>query len=186
MGLDMYLTKKTYVKNWEHQLPKEKHEITVLKGGKPKQGIKPERISYIEEEIAYWRKFNALHAWFVDECGGGEDNCQPIYIPVEKLEEVLGILKQVKEKLDNSKLVKKTIKTWNGESVEIDVYECEEEVTKLFSPQSGFFFGSTEINEWYKNDVINSIEVFEVLLEELEETRRNGIPTGDLYYQASW
>lgn len=178
----MYLSKKTYVKNWNHQSDEEKHNITVLKGGKTRQDIKPERISYIEEEVAYWRKFNALHAWFVGECGDGEDNCQPIYTPVEKLEEVLGILKQVKEKLDNSKLVKKTIKTWNGESVEIDVYECEEEVTKLFSPQSGFFFGSTEINEWYKNDVIDSIEVFEEILKEEELNGNNG----EYYYQASW
>lgn len=182
MGLDMYLTKKTYVKNWEHQSPEQKHEITVLKGGKPRQDIKPERISYIEEEVAYWRKFNALHAWFVNNCGDGEDECQPIYVPVEKLEEVLGILKQVKEKLDNSKLVKKSIKTWNGESVEIDVYDCEEEVTELFSPQSGFFFGSTEIGEWYKNDVIDAIEVFEEILKE-EELNGND---GYYYYQASW
>lgn len=182
MGLDMYLSKKTYVKNWEHQSDEEKHNITVLKGGKPRQDIKPERISYIEEEVAYWRKFNALHAWFVNNCGDGEDTCQEMYVDEEKIKEILGILKEVKEILDNSKLVKKTIKTWNGESVEIDVYECEEEVTKLFSPQSGFFFGSTEINEWYKNDVIDAIEVFEEILKE-EELNGND---GEYYYRASW
>ena len=182
MGLDMYLSKKTYVKNWDHQSDDEKHEITVLKGGKPRQDIKTKRISYIEEEVAYWRKFNALHAWFVNECGDGVDDGELIYVPVEKLEEVLGILKEVKEKLDNSKLVKKTIKTWNGEEVEIDVYECENEVIELFAPQSGFFFDSTEINEYYKDDVVDTIEVIEEILKEEELNGYNG----DYYYQASW
>lgn len=182
MGLDMYLSKKTYVKNWDHQSDDEKHEITVLKGGKPRQDIKTKRISYIEEEVAYWRKFNALHAWFVNECGDGVDDGELIYVPVEKLEEVLGILKEVKEKLDNSKLVKKTIKTWNGEDVEIDVYECENEVIELFAPQSGFFFDSTEINEYYKDDVVDTIEVIEEILKEEELNGYNG----DYYYQASW
>jgi hypothetical protein len=32
MGLDSYLTKKTYVKRWEHHAPEDKHTITVRKG----------------------------------------------------------------------------------------------------------------------------------------------------------
>ena len=35
MGLDMYLTRKTYVKQWSHQTPEERFEITITKGGKP-------------------------------------------------------------------------------------------------------------------------------------------------------
>lgn len=181
MGLDMYLSKKTYVKRWAHQQPEELNEVTVLKGGKPRTDIKPERVSYIEEEVAYWRKFNALHAWFVGECADGVDNCQPIYVTTEKLEEVLGILKQVQEKLNNSKLVKKMVSGWGGET-EVEVYECEEEVEELFSPQSGFFFGSTEIDEWYKENVDDTIEVLENILKEEE---KNG-GSGDYYYQASW
>jgi len=29
MGLDMYLYKKTYVQNWEHQTPEQRHTISV-------------------------------------------------------------------------------------------------------------------------------------------------------------
>ncbi len=32
MGLDMYLSKKTYVKNWSHQTPEETHSVEVRKG----------------------------------------------------------------------------------------------------------------------------------------------------------
>ena len=40
MGLDMYLSKKTYVKQWEHNPPEETYEVTVTKGGKPVEVIK--------------------------------------------------------------------------------------------------------------------------------------------------
>lgn len=182
MGLDMYLSKKTYVKNWSHNKPEEEHQITVLKGGKPRKDIKPGRISYIVEEVAYWRKFNALHAWFVGECAGGVDECQEIYVGKEKMGELLGILKQVKEKLDASKLVKKMEKGFNGKDHEIEVYENSEEIEELFAPESGFFFGSTEIDEYYKSNVEETIEVIEGLLKEDEETGSHG----DYYYRASW
>ena len=32
MGLDMYLYKKTYVKNWDHNDKKDHYEITIKKG----------------------------------------------------------------------------------------------------------------------------------------------------------
>lgn len=49
MGLDMYLHKKTYVKNWDHIKPENRHVITVTKGGKPVNGIKVERIARIKK-----------------------------------------------------------------------------------------------------------------------------------------
>ena len=44
MGLDMYLYKKTYVKNWEHMSPEELHEISIKKNGVEVSYIKKERI----------------------------------------------------------------------------------------------------------------------------------------------
>ena len=34
MGLDMYLSKRTYVKNWNFQKDDEKHKVTVKLNGK--------------------------------------------------------------------------------------------------------------------------------------------------------
>lgn len=64
MGLDMYLSKKTYVKNWSHN--DVQHNVVVEKNGVRRTDIKPERVSYVVEEIAYWRKFNALHNHIVE------------------------------------------------------------------------------------------------------------------------
>ena len=64
MGLDMYLSKRTYVKNWDFMKPEELHEVLVTKNG-VEVGIKPQRVSEIVEEVGYWRKANAIHDWFV-------------------------------------------------------------------------------------------------------------------------
>ena len=51
----------------------EKHSISVKKGGKSRKDIKPKRISHIIEEMIYWRKANAIHNWFVENCQEGVD-----------------------------------------------------------------------------------------------------------------
>lgn len=181
MGLDMYLSKKTYVKNWSHHSPEEKNEVTILQGGQPRKDIKPERVSYIVEEVAYWRKFNALHGWFVNECADGVDECQEIYVG-ERLDDLLVLLKQVKERLDKSTLQKKVVQGWNGENYEVEVYDCNEEIEDLLPPTSGFFFGSDEVDEYFKENVDETVEIIENLLKEDEETGSHGY----YYYRASW
>jgi hypothetical protein len=174
----MYLYKKTYVKQWSHQTPEETFEVTVTKGGEPFTKIKRNRICEITEEVAYWRTFNALHGWFVNHCGNGEDNCQEMHVDSSSLEELLTTLKQVQEILNNSKLVTKTVNDWKGGSVEVEVYECEEQVTELLEPTEGFFFGGTDIDEYYKEQVDETVEVLEELLSEDS--------SGEYYYRASW
>jgi hypothetical protein len=187
MGLDMYLYKKTYVKNWEHTSKELKHSFSVKMGGKVREDIKPERISYITEEVAYWRKFNALHGWFVENCADGKDECQEIYVEEGKMEEVLKVLKQVSELLNNSKPVVKVLQDWNGKDYEVTTFECEDEVKDIFSPTHGFFFGSDCIDRYYKEEVENTIEVIENLLKEKEsDDIARGLYGGDFYYQASW
>jgi hypothetical protein len=98
MGLDMYLSKKTYVQNWDHHTPEERHEVIVKRGGKLVESIKPERVSYIEEQVGYWRKANHIHNWFVQNVQNGEDNCKPYYVDIADLMNLLDMCKQVKKK----------------------------------------------------------------------------------------
>jgi hypothetical protein len=187
MGLDMYLYKKTYVKNWEHTAKELKHSFSVKMGGKVRKDIKPERIAYITEEVAYWRKFNALHGWFVENCASGVDECQEIYVTRDKMEELLGVLKQVGELLNNSKTIVKVLQDWNGRDYEVTTFECEDEVKELFSPTEGFFFGSGEIDEYYKEEIEDTIKTIDGLLKETEnEDAVKGLYSGDFYYRASW
>ena len=183
MGLDMYLSKKTYVKNWDFQTPEEQHKITVKKGGKLRKDIKPERITYIVEQVGYWRKFNALHNWFVDNVQDGEDDCREHYVDKSKIKELIDVLKKVKESLDKSpKVVKKVEMGWtNGEKEygDWEVYEDTSVVEELLPPSRGFFFGSYEVDKYYYEDVCSTLEIFEELLKE-------GETVSDYYYQASW
>lgn len=183
----MYLYKKTYVKNWNHTSPEQQHRISVEIGGSPRKDIRPERISYITEEVGYWRKFNALHGWFVQNCGDGEDKCQEIYVGEDNMKELLGILNKVQTILNESELVTKVQKDWNGKDYEVQVYDKTDEVEEIFAPTEGFFFGSNEIDRYFKEDVDRTIEMIEGLLKEnVGDDTTKGIYSGDFYYQASW
>lgn len=155
MGLDMYLYKKTYVKKWEHTEDDKQFHVTVTRGGKP-YPIDPDRVCYITEEVGYWRKFNALHNWFVENVQSGEDNCASYYVASEQLEDLLSTLKVVMK----------------NKSKPIEVLE------EVFPTASGFFFGSTDYDEWYFKDIEYTIDLIEKLLKEEEQ--------GDYYYESSW
>jgi hypothetical protein len=149
MGLDMYLNKRTYVQYWEHN-GDDNYEVKVTKGGEPTK-INPKKVKYIIEEAGYWRKANQIHRWFVENVQQGEDNCGEYYVDREKLIELLDLCKKVK--IDNA-------------------------LAEAYLPSaSGFFFGGTEYDEWYFNDIDNTIAILE---EALEDER------GDYYYTSSW
>lgn len=95
---------------------------------------------YIMEEVAYWRKANAIHLWFVDNVQDGEDDCKwHNEVTKEILEELLDTCQKV---LDNSSLAKKELPT-----------------------TSGFFFGSTAYDEFYMSDIKNTIDMITTILE---------------------
>ena len=94
MGLDMYLSKKTYVKNWDHN-PNRKHKVTVKLNNKIRKDIKAERVSEITEDVMYWRKANHIHAWFVKNCQDGVDECQSSHVSREQLEQLATLCEEV-------------------------------------------------------------------------------------------
>ena len=181
MGLDQYLNRHSYVKNWEHQTPEQKHKITVKKDNKIRKDIKPERISYVVEEVAYWRKFNALHNWFIQNCADGEDNCRPVYVEKSNFVELLNDLRKVKESLDKSgkKMVSVESGWANGEKTfeDVEVFEDTSVADDLLPTASGFFFGGTDYDKWYYDDVVKTIAIIEEVVAD---------ETGDYYYEASW
>jgi len=146
----MYLSKRTYVRNWEHQKTEERHEVVVTKGGQPTK-INPNKVTYIIEEAGYWRKANQIHKWFVENVQNGVDNCGEYYVDSSDLKKLLELCKQVEA--DNSL------------------------AESLLPSASGFFFGGTEYDEWYFNDISNTIQILE---EALEDER------GEYYYSSSW
>jgi hypothetical protein len=86
-------------------------------------------------EVAYWRKANAIHAWFVKNVQNGEDDCGNYIVSKGLLIELRNLCIKV----------------------------LDERNPELLKPKSGFFFGNTEIDEWYYGklqytvDTINDI-----------------------------
>lgn len=144
MGLDQYLTKRHYVKNWDHMRPDELHHITVVKGSKLST-IKPERISEIVEQVAYWRKANQIHNWFVENCQEGKDECQDAYVEREKLVLLLGLVSEVL------------------------LCKSDEVAREKLPPSAGFFFGGTEIDEDYWTDLEETKKLLTDILAEPED-----------------
>jgi len=167
MGLDMYLYKKHYVKNWEHNPPEEKIAITIKKGGKKHPEIDTKKITYIQESVAQWRKANAIHNWFVENVQKGVDECQEAYVDPTKLEDLRQTCIIVRDK-------SKLIDDGQGGKIIEDTTFAED----LLPCQSGFFFGGTEYDEWYLKDVTDTIKMIE---DELKLEHR-----AEYYYMSSW
>lgn len=178
----MYLEKRTYVKNWEHN--KVKYEIIAKKGGEIMKEINPNKVSYIIEEVGYWRKANQIHKWFVDNVVSSQDwNGESVYVSFEQLKELLETCKKV---LKASKLIKGKIKngsTWTREKGHVDniedgkVIKDPKVAQELLPTEEGFFFGSTDYDEYYLADITDTIKILGDLKEE---------DCGDYYYSASW
>jgi len=139
MGLDMYLNKRTYVQQWEHNKPEEQYSVEVTKGGKPAK-INPKKVKYIIEEAGYWRKQNQIHRWFVENIQNGTDDCGEYYVSKADLETLLELCEKVKA----------------------DHSLAEE----LLPSASGFFFGGTDYDEWYYSGIDNTIEILKEALED--------------------
>jgi hypothetical protein len=113
MGLDMYLNAKRFLWHNEEALGEDlAHHFPELKGRRVKELI---------VEAMYWRKANAIHAWFVKHCQEGEDDCGNYHVGREQLEELRQLILEALANKDASKL----------------------------PPQDGFFFGNTDVDLYY-------------------------------------
>ena len=108
----------------------------------------------IFQDIAYWRKANQIHKWFVDNIQNGNDDCGSYIVTKEQLERLLSICKHVKANPDSA---------W-----------------KHLQTQSGFFFGSTEYDQLYWDEIDHTINTLETVLNETDFN--NWI----VFYTSSW
>ena len=153
MGLDMYLNASRYLSDFDEADVEKKEAMLKLF---------PELEVYLEKdknpvremvaEIGYWRKANAIHNWFVQNVQDGEDDCKKYFVNREELEKLKGLCQQVLA--DNSL------------------------AEELLPPISGFFFGNTEIDEYYIDDLQKTVAIIDKAL---------ALPNNwEFEYQSSW
>lgn len=140
----------------------------------------------IKEEIGYWRKANEIHNWFVENIQDGVDDCEyHEEVTKEALEELLVTCQKV---LDSCELVEGKVnngyKYENGRTIPImedGKYVKDPSVAmKLLPTTSGFFFGGTDYDEYYVEDIKNTIEICKKALETTD------FETQMIFYVSSW
>ena len=130
MGLDMYLEKRD----------KNARQLINEETGK----------SYYEwENVAYWRKANEIHKWFLDYYNLDYDfNCELQEVSKEALQELVDTCKFVLGR--------------KGKNDEKFVAESK------LPTQGGFFFGGTDYDEYYYGHLESTIDQLEKVIRETD------------------
>lgn len=139
----------------------------------------------VSEGVAYWRKANAIHKWFVENTANGIDNCEPVIVSKEQLEELLNRAKRVKA---TSRLISGKVNNGyhfvNGKEEPIvedgKIIENPSVAIDLLPTTSGFFFGSTDYDQWYLEDIKSTIKQISAILDTTDWDNEY------VTYEASW
>jgi hypothetical protein len=160
MGLDMYLEREHYIGGqWEHK--KVSGMIEIKENNETVLELDPTTVATINVAVGSWRKSNQVHNFFVQRAQGGKDECQRSYVPNDLLIELRDKCKKILSYRDE----------FGADALNTTVL-----AEKLLPPQAGFFFGGTGIDDWYFQDLEQTINI-------LKDVKSN---EGDYYYQASW
>lgn len=154
MGLDQYLYAKRFA---SPNFPGDKDIYkTVINSVEAESFYRPESNGFpcvtVAVQVGYWRKANAIHQWFVDNCQGGEDDCRETYVDREQLEELRDLCKSILA--DHSK-------------------------ADDLPTAAGFFFGSTDYDEWYFHNLEETVETIDYVLTNISDE-------WSFYYTSSW
>lgn len=193
MGLDMYLFKchreAIKFKGYEPDGVKETNPVLYaqMEPYLQKRGI-PDAFEWesIFEEVGYWRKANQIHNWFVTNVQDREDDCGSYEVTEEQLTELLDICKEV---LEGSVMMQARVKnsyTFNTKGERVYGYEPgkviinPELARSLLPTQNGFFFGGTDYDEYYLEDIANSVVILSKVIEETD------FSSHAIFYSSSW
>lgn len=115
-------------------------------------------VQCITVEAIYWRKANAIHKWFVDHVQNGVDDRG--YYPVSELQ-----LRELLATVEN-------------------VLADHSRAAELLPTTTGFFFGSSEYDRWYFEDLIRTREKLINILDKFEPGEIGG--EWRFEYRSSW
>lgn len=159
MGLDMYLEARRFISGYSHSGMEENEMFRQIVDAVGMTDVQDERFATVSVNVAYWRKANAIHEWFVKNVQDGEDDCKTYFVSREKLVELEELCRRVVE---------------SGEP---------EVAAKLLPTASGFFFGGTDYDEYYFEQVDWTAKRLAELLTKLPDGGLHGV---DFYYNSSW
>lgn len=176
MGLDMFLWRmkkqqgKTFNEVLELKRKFDNEEIT-------KEQLRPyifhtklENINYeydsLFKEVYYWRKANQIHSWFVRNIQNNDDDGGSYRVTQKDLQILIDTLKEVYNSLCNKEMVTKKVQDGSIEYETKVFKEKDLEIAKQLLPtQEGFFFGSTQYDEYYFEDIKKTLNDLQIINE---------------------
>lgn len=136
-------------------------------------------------EVGYWRKANAIHQWFVENVQYGEDNCHRYRVEKSDIEKLLETCKKVKSSITLVEKEAEVIIGYNKdgkikEKRKIKYVEDDSVCKELLPTYNGFFFGGVAYDEWYAQNIDDTIEILEKVLAETDFEKE------EITYISSW
>ena len=135
----MYLSASEYISRWDYTEDFDRSENELFFQIVSQFGVEVDPNGHagiqIDFPMGYWRKSNQIHNWFVETIGNGIDECQKMFVGRKNLEELKDLCLQV---LRDKSLAEELLPTG-----------------------AGFFFGSTNYDEWYFKDLEHTLEVID-------------------------
>ena len=151
MGLDMYLRAEKYISGYNND-EQVKILLDLLGLEQSDRKFDNDGSFRVNISVGYWRKANAIHNWFVKNVQNGVDDCDRYYVDNEKLIELRNLCQK---QIDNPN-------------------------EDILSPTSGFFFGSTDKDEYYFGALKDTIDMMDFIL------NNPRFEDFSFYYQSSW
>jgi hypothetical protein len=159
MGLDMYLA--VDAEATKEQLRDEVERVGLLR----RSEYYPEGYEALHDgdeprfpKVGYWRKANAIHGFIVREHAGGVDECQRINLSTDALRDLVERCERVLAAPDRQETAER----------------------EGLTPTPGFFFGGYDFDEGYEQDLRDTIEQVNAVL---DAPWRAPV---QVFYRASW
>lgn len=136
-------------------------------------------------QVAYWRKANQIHNWFVENVQDGNDDCGYYEVSRQQLQELLSDCRDVLtyaecELQEMNGGLRKIDGEWIEERIIGRKITNKDVVSDILPTSSGFFFGSTEYDEWYLRDIEDTIEQLNAVLHDTDFEK------DAILYTSSW
>jgi hypothetical protein len=145
---------------------------------------------HVEVNVAYWRKANAIHRWFVDVVQGGVDECQASEVTRDQLDALRLSAQTVLDAVEvKPGLITNGYTLSQGEDGDLIRSPILEEggvvvagtdvAEELLPTKPGFFFGSTDYDEWYVQGLRDAVKQITAALDSTPAE-------ATFIYRASW
>ena len=188
MGLDMYLKAEKYVSGYGHNGAEAQTKYEQVLASVGLSGFRCEGSSSatISVNVAYWRKANQIHNWFVQNHMEGNPDGNDPELSREDLVVLRDLCKRLLTELQTEPGQVSNGKTYYPDGRILTNYVDGRVIVnralaeELLPTRSGFFFGSTDYDDGYISDLESTVKQLDAIL---DDPRFEGFY---FRYHASW